>query len=162
MICPKHPPIAKVHHSTSRSVVKISFIFLTGVSLLAPAQAATLFVDEFDGNALDTGLWRLPTGAGTFFGRTQIKPPEYDGQDLRPVVSGGTIKLQLDTYNASAITPGDSFWGHEIQTLQFFSPGDTGIAINSRIRFTASHGRRAGGWFFYLWSELSRPGRNRL
>ena len=130
--------------------MKISFVILIAVSLVAPAQAATLFADEFDENALNTELWRLPTGAGTFFGRTQIKPPEFDGHDLRPVVSGGTIKLQLDTYNASAITPGDSFWGHEIQTRQLFAPGDSGIAIKSRIRIlTPTAGGLVGGFFTF-------------
>ena len=66
-------------------------ILLVTLVLGAPTQAMTLLFDDFDGSSLDLEVWRLPTGPGTFFGRTQIKPPSE-----APVVSGGTIVLQLD------------------------------------------------------------------
>ena len=112
--------------------------------MAAPTHATTLLFDGFDGNALDLGVWRLPTGPGTFFGRTQIKPPSE-----APVVSGGTIVLQLDTFNPDAQTPGDSFWGQEIQTLQSFSLG-TGLSIRSRMRYLGSPpGGLVGGFFTF-------------
>jgi len=120
------------------------------VSLLLSGNAfsATLFFDDFNGSSLDETAWRLPTGDGTFFGRTQIKPPEYNGKNLRPVVAGGTVTLQLDTYNASALTPGDSFWGQEIQTRQMFLPGTDGISVETRMRFVDTPvGGLVGGFF---------------
>jgi len=110
--------------------------------------AATLLFDDFNGTSLDQSVWRLPTGAGTFFGRTQIKPAFYFGQDLRPVVAGGTVTLQLDTYNASAATPGDSFWGQEIQTFQRFAIGADGLSVKARMRFLGNPpGGLVGGFF---------------
>ena len=118
-------------------------------ALAAPVFAATVFFDGFNGSAVNEADWRLPTGVGTFFGRTQIKPPEYNGEDLRPVVSGGSITLQLDTFNASDPTPGSSCWGHEIQTRQPFPVG-SGLSIKSRIRYLGSpHGGLVGGFFTY-------------
>lgn len=123
---------------------------LTLATVFAPssAGAVTLFFDDFDGAALNTATaWRLPVGGGTFYGQTQVKPPSYFGQDLRPVVGGGTVTLRLDTYNPSG--PG-SFWGHEIQTLQSFAPGagTSGLAITSRMRFLGTPpGGIVGGFF---------------
>ncbi len=124
---------------------KISFTLL--VSLIVPAaQAATLLFDGFDGSTLNESIWRLPVGSGTFFGHTQIKPPIYHG-DRRPVVSGGAVTLSLDTYNPSALTSGDSFWGHEIQSYQQFTVG-SGLSIKSRIRFVDTPpGGIVGGFF---------------
>ena len=112
--------------------------------------SATLFFDDFNGSSLGETAWRLPTGIGTLFGRTQIKPPEYGGQNLRPVVAGGSVTLRFDTHNASALTPGDTFWGHEIQTRQTFLPGAHGISIETRMRFpgTPPGGLVAG---FFTW-----------
>jgi beta-glucanase (GH16 family) len=112
------------------------------------SYGATLFFDDFNGTSLDESVWRLPTGVGTYFGRTQIKPPTYAGQDLRPIVAGGSVTLSLDTYNASALTPGDSFWGHEIQTLQTFLPGTQGVSVETRMRFLDTPpGGLVGGFF---------------
>ncbi len=111
------------------------------------AQAANLLFDDFDGTSLNQSVWRLPTGEGTFFGFTQIKPPAFNNVDLRPVVSGGTVTLQLDTHNASDPS-NSSFWGHEIQTFEKFSVGSTGLSIKSRMRFVGSPpGGLIGGFF---------------
>jgi beta-glucanase (GH16 family) len=139
----------------------IAILLLWAMSAALPgaqSAAAPLFFEDFDGAALDTTVWRLPTGGGTFYGRTQVKPPEYFGTDLRPVVSGGTVTLQLDTYNASG--PG-SFWGHEIQTLQKFTPGANGLQITSRMRFLgAPPGGLVGG--FFTWGFDSNSIRDEL
>jgi uncharacterized protein (TIGR03437 family) len=112
----------------------------------APVHASVLLFDDFNGSSLDLGVWRLPTGDPTFFHRTQIKPPSEP-----PVISGGTIVLQLDTFNPTATIPGDSFWGHEIQSLQKFLPvQDAGVSVKSRIRFLGPPpGGLVGGFFTY-------------
>ncbi|MDJ0926074.1 MAG: glycoside hydrolase family 16 protein [Gammaproteobacteria bacterium] len=127
-----------------RLVCALLALFMAGTCTSGGALATTLFFDAFDGSTLDQSAWRLPVGEGTFFGQTQIKPPAF-GQDLRPVVNGGTVTLQLDTYNPTGV---GSFWGHEIQTLQTFTPGAAGIAITSRMRFLGTPpGGLIGGFF---------------
>ena len=109
--------------------------------------SATLFFDDFNGSSLDETAWRLPTGDGTFYGRTQIKPPEYQGQDLRPVVANGSVTLQLDTYNPSDPSA-NSFFGQEIQTRETFLPGAAGITIETRMRFLGTPAPGLVGGFF--------------
>ncbi len=118
---------------------------LASIALVAGiSHAEPVLFDDFDGNSLDLGVWRLPIGPGTFFGRTQIKPPSE-----APTVSGGTVVLQLDTHNPTANEPGDSFWGHEIQSLEAFSIGE-GLSIRSRVRFLGSPpGGLVGGFFTF-------------
>ncbi|MEO8444208.1 MAG: family 16 glycosylhydrolase [Gammaproteobacteria bacterium] len=123
---------------------------LSGVILLLLTKtslATTLLFDDFTGSTLDESTWYLPQGAGTFFGRTQIKPPAYGGVDLRPVVAGSRVTLQLDTHNASALTAGDSFWGHEIRTQQAFTVGN-GISIQARLRYVGTPPRGIVAGFF--------------
>jgi hypothetical protein len=108
---------------------RLLLILVSAVVLAGPSHSETLLFDDFDGPSLDLAVWRLPTGPGTFFGRTQIKPPSE-----APIVSGGSVVLQLDTFNPTALIPGDSFWGQEIQTLQSFPLG-TGLSIKSRMRY---------------------------
>lgn len=97
---------------------------------LAPGNAA-YFRDDFNGSVLNTSVWSLPTGAGSFFGRTQMRPP---GQE--PTVGSGVVRLQLDTYNSSARTPGDSFLGTEIVTNEVF-PRGPGLTFEARSRLVA-------------------------
>ena len=125
-------------------VKKATAILIMSLASSVPSFAETLLFDDFDGNAIDLGVWRLPTGPGTFFGRTQIKPPSEP-----PIVGGGTIVLQLDTFNPTAQSPGDSFWGQEIQTLESFSVG-SGLSIKSHMRFLGSPpGGLVGGFFSF-------------
>ena len=117
--------------------------------------SATLFFDDFNGSSLDEAAWRLPTGNGTFYGRTQIKPPAFNGQNLRPEVAGGSVTLQLDTYNASDPNA-NSFWGHEIQTRQTFLPGADGVSIETRMRFlNTPAGGLVGGFFTWGYDNNS-------
>lgn len=92
------------------------------------ACAESLLRDDFDGPALDTELWRVPTGPGTFLGRTQLRPSPDSF-----VFTRGTLRLPLDTFNPSARTPGDSFLGSEIASRRTFAVG-TGLAIRARVR----------------------------
>ena len=131
-----------------KTVGKTALLALPAWLLLGGyASSATLFFDDFNGSSLDESVWRLPTGPGTFYGRTQVKPPVYNSQDLRPEVAGGSVTLQLDTYNASDPAT-NSFWGHEIQTRQTFLPGDNGISISTRMRFLNTPAPGLVGGFF--------------
>jgi beta-glucanase (GH16 family) len=91
-----------------------------------------LLLDDFDDPALDANAWLMPEGAGTFLGRTQLRPPSQALQ-----IAGGVLRLRLDTYNPTALTPGDSFWGSEVVTRQTFARG-SGLAIKARLRVASS------------------------
>ena len=92
------------------------------------AWGQVLLRDDFDGTALDTARWFVPIGDGSFFGRTQIRPPT----ELF-TVAGGVIRLQLDTHNPDAKEPGDSFWGSEIDTLDSYAV-ESGLVFEARVR----------------------------
>lgn len=91
----------------------------------------------------------MPEGAGTFFGRTQLRPPS---QPLE--VANGVLRLRLDTYNPTARTPGDSFWGSEIDTRQEFSVAG-GVTFLARVRVV---GPIPGGMVASLFSYATRGG----
>ncbi|NEP00131.1 MAG: glycoside hydrolase family 16 protein [Symploca sp. SIO2E9] len=48
------------------------------------------------------------------------------------------LRLQLDTYNPSASTLGDSFFGTGIKTKDTFNPGNGGLAVEARVRIIDS------------------------
>jgi beta-glucanase (GH16 family) len=93
-----------------------------------PRDPLLVFRDDFDGSSMDDGRWFMPEGAGTFFGRTQLRPARE-----RLQVTNGVIRLRLDTHNPTARTPGDSFWGSEIVTRQTFDVG-SGLSFSARVR----------------------------
>lgn len=95
-------------------------------------SSRVLLRDDFNGSSLDANTWLMPEGPGTFLGRTQLRPPSEALQ-----VADGTLRLRLDTYNPTALTPGDSFWGSEVVTRQIFSRG-SGLAFRARMRVPAS------------------------
>jgi endo-1,3-1,4-beta-glycanase ExoK len=97
-----------------------------------PTNGRVLFRDDFDGSSLNASSWLMPEGAGTFLGRTQLRPPSE-----ALLVSNSLLGLRLDTYNPTALTPGDSFWGSEVVTRQTFSRGN-GLAVKARMRVPAS------------------------
>ncbi len=108
-------------------------VLLAAVLLAAaPASSQILLRDDFDGVALDPLLWFQPEGAGTFLGRTQLRPPAYPVE-----LSRGRARLALELYNPG---PGVSFWGTEFVSQQLFSR-DTGLAIRARVRLTAPQPR---------------------
>jgi hypothetical protein len=51
-------------------------------------------------------------------------------------VAGGVIRLQLDTYNPSALVPGDSFFGSEIDTLESYAV-EEGLEFEARVRLVS-------------------------
>ena len=75
---------------------------------------------------------------------------------MEPTVSGGIARLQLDTFNPSAITPGDSFFGTEIVSNETYLPGG-GIQFEARVRLDASLPGGLVGAFF-LFEHRPIPG----
>jgi hypothetical protein len=104
-------------------------ILLLGAASPAAAGVDVLLRDDFNGTSLDATKWFVPVGPGTFFGRTQIRPPS---EVL--AVANGVIRLQLDTHNPTAQVPGDSFWGSEIDTLDSYAVA-SGLSFVARTRF---------------------------
>ena len=107
------------------------FAYLLMLALVAPSpvDAATVLLrDDFDGCVLDTDLWFVPEGPGTFFGRTQIRPPA-----AAPSLAGGVLRLRIDTHNPRALVPGDSFWGSEVATVATYAV-ETGLSFRARAR----------------------------
>jgi protein-S-isoprenylcysteine O-methyltransferase Ste14/GAF domain-containing protein len=109
----------------------------TAPSSATPAPAAptgqvpvstVLLEDGFSGPGLDTSKWSIPTGPSSFLGITQIRPPTSPMQ-----VSNGSVHLQLDSNNPSALKPGDSFFGSGLYSNQTFAP-----TANTAISFTAT------------------------
>lgn len=125
-------------------------------SLAVPAAGQVLLEDHFDGTALDTTKWFVPTGDGTFFGRTQIRPPS------EPLtVAGGVLRLQVDTWNPTALVPGDSFWGSEVDSLDTWAVED-GLSFRARVRLVAPvPGGLVGALFSYVFLP-GIPGRDEI
>ncbi len=93
----------------------------------------------------------MPTGPGSFFGRTQIRPPS-----VPLTVADGRIRLQLDTYNPSAMELGDSFFGSEIDTLDSYEVG-LGLEFEARVRFVAPlPGGLVGALFSFVFLPPDR------
>jgi hypothetical protein len=101
-----------------------------------------LLFDEFNAISPDVNrtVWTTPTGDSAFFGRTAIRNPAStnDGSGTTQV-SGGVAHLLLATYNPTALAPGDSFWGSEIDSVQTFGLGGTivGLQFEARVRSPA-------------------------
>lgn len=119
---------------------------LSSPSPVPPASPASrlLLRDDFLGAELDETLWRLPEGYGTFLGRTQLRPPSE-----RLKLSGGELRLAVDTHNPTALRPGDSFWGSEIVTRRSFAPGN-GLIFMARVRFVDAVPGLVGSLFSYV------------
>ncbi|MEO8496453.1 MAG: dockerin type I domain-containing protein [Planctomycetota bacterium] len=137
---------------------------VTGDDFLSPRDALivinyvnsveVLLQDDFEAATLDAAAWVTPSGSGSYFGQTQIRPPY-----LQPVLKDGRVELALHTYNPTARTAGDSFWGSEIDSRTDFAP-----QVGEEIVFEAV-GRFEGnppaglvaGIFAYNLNELSSP-----
>jgi hypothetical protein len=149
------------HLRRARSLAAgLSAVVVVTAAIATPADAVVLLRDDFDA-PIDPAVWRLPDagpsvtgGPGSFLGRTQLRVNAF------PDVVGGVARLQLDTYNPTAITPGDSFYGAEIQTIQEFDPDVNGpMAFETRSRIVSgAPGGLVGSLF--TW-DLSSTGGSR-
>lgn len=122
----------------------------TAPASTTPAPASNvLLLDNFAQDAaLNGSLWVVPQGAGTFLPRTQIRPPSQP-----PQIANGVLRLRLDTFNQTALTPGDSFWGSEIDSVQAFSVG-TGLSFKASVRLEGPvPGGMVGSLFGYALSS---------
>jgi hypothetical protein len=110
---------------------------------------ARLFRDDFDGTALDPQAWSFPTGAASFLGRTQCR-------SMLPPVAGGVVRLELDTHNPTARTPGDSFLGSCIFTRNSFALG-SGLALEARARIVPpTSAGMVGAFFSFVTDGVAR------
>jgi beta-glucanase (GH16 family) len=142
--------------------ITASLLFVLSVSLgSTSASATTLFSDDFDGTALDTGSWKYWP---VWLDPTQMRDAAHAGT---VEVSGGTLKLPLELYNPTALTPGDSFYGTDITTKQAFASPD-GIQVRARMRVVDSlsnpidRGIIAAMFLFeddsqIVWDEIDAP-----
>src|SRR5689334_20312538 len=98
-----------------------------------------LFNDEFNTVNADVNrsIWSTPEGDAAFFGRTAIRNPASTGDGSgRISVSNGVAHLLLSTLNPTAQSPGDSFWGSEIDSVQTFAltGGGVGLSFSAHVR----------------------------
>lgn len=107
-------------------------------------MSLTLLFDDFSGSSIDPATWHYPTGEVSYYGKTQIRP-------AYPSVSDGAVHLQLDTYNPTANTPGDSFFGSEIVSNQTFARG-VGLTVEFEARLVSplSPGLVGGGFLYEI------------
>ncbi len=115
------------------------FIIFQAISVHCYGIAATVFFDSFNTNRADVNrdLWTTPVGDAAFFGRTAIRNPSSTSDEKGQIlVTHGTARLVLSTYNPTANSPGDSFWGSEIDSIQNFSLPEEGggIEFAARVR----------------------------
>ena len=102
------------------------------MAVLANAQTTTtIFFDNFDGTAMRSDLWHIPTWVsstdGTYVGRTQFRCSQNAGL---PVISNGEAFIILETFNPT----GYSFYGTDLISNRTFSIGD-GLIFTIRARF---------------------------
>lgn len=102
-----------------------------------------IFSDNFSGS-LNPGVWHYPTGPGSYYNLTQIRPSF-------PVAGNGVLNLQLDTYNPSwnQGTAGPTFFGSEAITNRLFDLSAGPIAFEFTVRYPQTQRGIVGGFFTY-------------
>ena len=138
--------------------VLLSIVFIGSLLIKPPViLAQNLLFDDFNGTIENSDRWHIPTwegsGDGTFVGRTQFRcvPAPF------PKTENSKAKILLETYNPTANTPGDSFYGTDLVSNQLFSPGN-GIRIKVHAKMNTSQKGIVGGIFLYV----RKPGTNTL
>ena len=86
--------------------------------------------DLVEGTALE-GVVGTQLRIDDQFGRQMGLPTVIDVVDDEVDTA---LRLRLDTYNPSAFTPGDSFFGTGIKTKDIFNRGNGGLAVEARVR----------------------------
>jgi len=107
-------------------------LFISFIAQLNSAKGERILNDDFDD--WNSSQWRIPTwipSGGTFLGRTQLHVSQ---QAWRPSCDG-VLTLTLDTYNPTALTPGDSFFGSEIISQMSFQPPEDQESYSFSARF---------------------------
>ena len=101
----------------------------------AEAQTQIILDEQFNGNAVDTGVFTFSgSGDESFFGRTQLNSPQLPGAFDAPTVANGVLQLEINSFNPFA--PGSFFLADEIRTIQQFAPTSlSGFSFETRARF---------------------------
>lgn len=101
-----------------------------GGDVLSPSA---LLHDDFDGSIVWASNWHIPTWVsptdGTYVGQTQFRCTPAS----LPAIADGNAIIALDTYNPTAIIPGDSFYGTDLISNQSFAHGE-GITFMVRAK----------------------------
>jgi Glycosyl hydrolases family 16 len=105
----------------------------------SPGIGAVLLEDNFD-SGFNQQKWFVrawnPDGS-TYIDGTQLRVAPY-----RPPVHDGYLDLVFSTYNPTALTPGDSFFGSQIVSVQQFAPKpNEAVKFTTRARFVPPAGR---------------------
>lgn len=115
-------------------------------------EDSVLLWDDFEGNSLNTNIWKLPTQDTSFIGRTQFSIYEA------PLVKDSKLFLGVETFNSvlkkiqkttpiQKILP--SFLGNEIISRQQFSRRNgLALEVKARISYPISRGLVANFYFF--------------
>lgn len=102
---------------------------------MAPAATAgpAVFTDAFEGSALSSARWHIPTwtgpGDGTYVGRTQFRVSQ---NSPLPPVAAGNVRISVQSFNPT----GFSFYGTDLIGNKRFSVG-RGLRIAVRAKLGA-------------------------
>jgi len=121
--------------------VIVSLIGLAVVAFATRASAEILLIDDFD-SGFDAAKWYVKPfniDGSTYIDGTQLRVAPYT-----PPVHDGYLDLVFSTYNPTAITPGDSYFGSQIISQQEFlpTPGRP-LRVASRARIIPPPGQEA-------------------
>jgi hypothetical protein len=135
---PKRPGFAEAYRGLRRQdMCSVSVQLLEPRRLLAALASEVLLNDTFGGSSLNNANFYVPQfdpNGSTFLGDTQLQvSPTYS-----PSVSNGVLHLDLKTYNPTALTPGDSFFGSEVISQRQFTVGQ-GLIVDVRAQVPASN-----------------------
>jgi len=116
-------------------------------AMTVAAQPTVLLQENFStlGTHLDYSTWTTPTGAPSYFGRTQLAnwTPGGGGQF---VVAADGGHLALSTFNPTGL----SLYGSQAQSLATFQPTLNSIVeFSTRLQLTSLQPGLVFGIFFY-------------
>ena len=116
-------------------------------AMIGAAQPAVLLQENFStpGTHLDYSKWTTPTGAASYFGRTQLAnwTPGGGGQF---VVAPDGAHLVLSTFNPT----GFSLYGTQAQSLATFQPtANSVVEFSTRLQLTSLQPGLVFGLFLY-------------
>lgn len=120
----KHPLMARPARLASKLTIAT---FLSILAIAVSANAELLFEDQFTGDTLDLSKWDFHV---VFLDPTQTRDSAHADA---LAFTGETVKLPLETYNPTAIVPGDSFYGTDIVSTMRFDRGE-GLVLTARMR----------------------------
>lgn len=129
--------------------VLVVILALMLIPVVASASSSTtLLYDHFDGSAVNTGNWHIPTwrfnGDGTYVGRTQFRCVQ---NSPLPSVSKSTVDINVQTDNIIGL----SMYGYDLISNQMFKPVE-GITVTVRAKMDDIKPGTVGGIFLYSYN----------